>query len=178
MLGSYRIGVAQGWNQAGVSQHPDGSELGQIDNHGVLWIAPTEERDHAVVTRFGPLLAAGSTINNQSVVSHGPILVTGCDSPPGRVSIRTKPSPVDAHPVHQHPQGKVPYRENDRPVGAAVPEGMEGTMSSLVILFKTTAVVVDLQERQSPPEEALPGSPQGTPERTFPVALVSARTTR
>ena len=178
MLGSYRIGVAQGWNQAGVSQHPDGSELGQIDNHGVLWIAPTEERDHAVVTRFGPLLAAGSTINNQSVVSHGPILVTGCDSPPGRVSIRTKPSPVDAHPVHQHPQGKVPYRENDRPVGAAVPEGMEGTMSSLVILFKTTAVVVDLQERQSPPEEALPGSPQGTPERTLPVALVSARTTR
>ena len=80
--------------------------------------------------------------------------------------------------MHQHPQGKVPYRENDRPVGAAVPEGMEGTMSSLVILFKTTAVVVDLQERQSPPEEALPGSPQGTPERTLPVALVSARTTR
>ena len=48
------------------------------------------------------------------------------------------------------PMGKVPYRENDRPVGAAVPEGMEGTMSSPVILFNTTAVVVDLQKRQSP----------------------------
>ena len=46
--------------------------------------------------------------------------------------------------------GKVPYRENDRPVGAAVPEGMEGTMSSSVSLFKTAAVVVDLQKRQRP----------------------------
>ena len=56
--------------------------------------------------------------------------------------------PVGAHPVHQHLRGKVPYRENDRPVGAAVPEGMEGTMSSSVSLFKTAAVVVDLQKRQ------------------------------
>ena len=62
----------------------------------------------------------------------------------------------------------MPYRENDRPVGAAVPEGMEGTMSSPVILFNTTAVVVDLQKRQSPPKGALPGGPQGTPERTLP----------
>ena len=45
---------------------------------------------------------------------------------------------------------KVPYQENDRPVGAAVPEGMEGTMSSPVSLFKTAAVVVDLQKRQRP----------------------------
>ncbi len=48
------------------------------------------------------------------------------------------------------PMGKVPYRENDRPVGAAVPEGMEGTMSSSVSLFKTAAVVVDLQKQQRP----------------------------
>jgi len=53
--------------------------------------------------------------------------------------------PVGAHPVHQHLWGTVPYRQNDRPVGAAVPEGMEGTMSSPVSLFKTAAVVVDLQ---------------------------------
>ena len=58
--------------------------------------------------------------------------------------------PVGAHPVHQHLWGEVPYRENDRPVGAAVPEGMEGTMSSPVSLFKTVAVVVDLQKRQRP----------------------------
>jgi len=32
--------------------------------------------------------------------------------------------------------GKVPYRENDRPVGAAVPEGMEGTMSSSSVCSK------------------------------------------
>ena len=51
------------------------------------------------------------------------------------------------------------YQENDRPVGAAVPEGMEGTMSSPVSLFKTAAVVVDLQKRQSPPKGALPGGP-------------------
>ena len=82
MFGSYRIGVAQGRNQASVSEHPNSSELGQIDDHGVLWVAPTEERDHAVVTRFGPVLAAGPTINNQGVVSHDPILVAGCDSPP------------------------------------------------------------------------------------------------
>ena len=50
----------------------------------------------------------------------------------------------------------MPYRENDRPVGAAVPEGMEGTMSSPVILFNTPAVVVDLQTRQRPPTGALP----------------------
>ena len=67
--------------------------------------------------------------------------------------------PVGAHPVHQHLRGKVPYRENDRPVGAAVPEGMEGTMSSSVSLFKTTAVVVDPKKRQSPPKGALPGGP-------------------
>ncbi len=30
------------------------------------------------------------------------------------------------------------------------PEGMEGTMSSSVSLFKTAAVVVDLQKRQRP----------------------------
>ena len=80
--------------------------------------------------------------------------------------------------MHQHPQGKVPYRENDRPVGAAVPEGMEGTMSSLVILFKTTAVVVDLQERQSPRRRPYPEVHKEPPERTLPVALVSVRTTR
>ena len=49
------------------------------------------------------------------------------------------------------PMGKMPYRENDRPVGAVVPEGMEGTMSSPVSLFKTAAVVVDLQKRQRLP---------------------------
>ena len=48
------------------------------------------------------------------------------------------------------PMGEVPYRENDRPVGAVVPEGMEGTMSSSVSLFKMTALVVDLQKRQRP----------------------------
>ncbi len=57
------------------------------------------------------------------------------------------------------PMGKVPYRENDRPVGAAVPEGMEGTMSSPVSLFKTAVVVVDPKKRQSPPKGALPGGP-------------------
>jgi len=46
--------------------------------------------------------------------------------------------------------GKVPYRENDRPVGAAVPEGMEGTMSSPVSLFKTAALVVDLPNGKGP----------------------------
>ena len=66
------------------------------------------------------------------------------------------------------PMGKVPYRENDRPVGAAVPEGMEGTMSSSVSLFKTAAVVVDPKKRQSPPKGALPGGPQGTSEPTLP----------
>ena len=59
--------------------------------------------------------------------------------------------PVGAHPVHQHLWGTVPYRQNDRPVGAAVPEGMEGTMSSPVSLFKTAALVVDLRKRQRPP---------------------------
>ena len=62
----------------------------------------------------------------------------------------------------------MPYRENDRPVGAAVPEGMEGTMSSPVSLFKAAVVVVDPKKRQSPPEGALPGDPQGTPEPTSP----------
>ncbi len=81
MFDSHRLGVAQRRNQAGISQHPDGSELGQIDNHGILWVAPTEIRHHAAVTRISPALATGSTINNQSVVSHHSILLTGCDSP-------------------------------------------------------------------------------------------------
>ena len=53
--------------------------------------------------------------------------------------------------------GKVPYRENDRPVGAAVPEGMEGTMSSPVSLFKTATLVVDFQNRQRFPGAASRG---------------------
>ena len=57
------------------------------------------------------------------------------------------------------PMGKMPYRENDRPVGAVVPEGMEGTMSSPGSLFKTAAMVVDPKKRQSPPKGALPGGP-------------------
>ena len=57
------------------------------------------------------------------------------------------------------PMGKMPYRENDRPVGAVVPEGMEGTMSSPVSLFKTAAMVVAPKKRQSPPKGALPGGP-------------------
>ena len=57
------------------------------------------------------------------------------------------------------PMGKMPYRENARTEGAAVPEGMEGTMSSPVSLFKTAAVVVDPKKRQSPPKGALPGGP-------------------
>ena len=86
MFGSCRIGVAKGRNQASISEHPDSSELGQIDDHGVLWVAPTEERDHTVVTRFGPVLGAGPTINNQGVVSHDPIIVTGGDNPPARTT--------------------------------------------------------------------------------------------
>ncbi|MEC9450123.1 MAG: hypothetical protein VX857_07300, partial [Actinomycetota bacterium] len=71
--------------------------------------------------------------------------------------------------VRQHPRkGEGAYRENDRPVGAAVPEGMEGTMSSPVSLFKAAAVVVDPKKRQSPPKGALPGDPQGTSEPTSP----------
>ena len=41
MFGSCRIGVAKGRNQASISEHPDSSELGQIDDHRVLSVAYT-----------------------------------------------------------------------------------------------------------------------------------------
>ena len=61
--------------------------------------------------------------------------------------------------------GKVPYRENDRPVGAAVPEGMEGTMSSPVSLFKTSSVVVDPKSGKAPRRGPYPEVRKEPPSR-------------
>ncbi len=59
--------------------------------------------------------------------------------------------------IGTHGEGALP-RERP-PSRGGRPEGMEGTMSSSVSLFKTAAVVVDPKKRQSPPKGALPGGP-------------------